>query len=93
MLSVNILLSATAILTLIHLSHYQKDQQAKLQAIQAEVKLAVGRVNQAKAQFDRNRDPQQERRIVQEETTGIEPGQLQVVWTRQTAAQSPTTLP
>lgn len=93
MLGVNILLSATAILTLFHLNHYQKNQQAKLQAIQSEVKLASGRVNQAQAQFERNIDPQQLRQIVQEETTEIEPGQMRVVWTRQAAAHSPISLP
>jgi len=80
-LAVNLLLSATAVVALVQLIPYLRSQQAKLQEMRAEVKLATDRVNQAKAQFDRNLDPKQARRIMQEQANRIEPQQLQVVWT------------
>jgi len=88
-LAVNLLLSATAIAALVQLIPYLSSQQTKLQEMQAEVKSATKRVNQAKVQFDRNLDPQQARRIMQEQANRIEPHQLQVVWTRSNPTQSP----
>lgn len=81
MLAVNVLLSATAVSALFHLIAHQRSQQAKLQEIQSEVKLAVGRVSQAREQFNRNLDPRQTRQIMQEQTNRIEPQQLHVVLT------------
>lgn len=86
MLAVNVLLSATAVSALFHLVSYQRSQQAKLHELQAEVNLATARVNQATEQFNRNHDPQQARRIMQEQTNRIEPQQLQVVWTNSNPA-------
>ncbi len=80
MLAVNALLSATAVVALVQLIPYQRSQQAKLQEMQSQAKVAQERVNRVKDQFNRNFDPQQARQIMQEQTNRIDPKQRQVVW-------------
>lgn len=79
-LAVNVVLSAAAVAGLVQLLHYQSSQQAKLQEIQTEVKLAEGRVNRLQTDFSRYFDPQQARTVMQEQSNRVEPGQRQVVW-------------
>ncbi|OCR01738.1 hypothetical protein BCD67_14050 [Oscillatoriales cyanobacterium USR001] len=79
-LTANLVLSLFAASALVQLLPYHRSVQAKLQEIQGEVKLTQGRVDRAKAEFNRNFDPTQANTIMQEQSNRIAPNQRPVVW-------------
>lgn len=80
-LAVNVTLSVAAASTLMRILPYQLSQQGKLQEIRAEVNVTEGRVNRLRDDFSRHFDPQQTKKIMQEQSNRVDPKQLQVVWT------------
>ncbi len=79
-IGVNIVISAAAISALIQLLPYHWSQQEKLRAIRVDVKQVEGRVYDLQAEFSRNFDPRQTKRIMQEEGYRFDPSQRQVVF-------------
>ena len=77
---VNSLLSAAAIVTLIKLLPYQLSQQTKLNEVNIEVKEAEERVNELRDSFRRNFDPQQSRKIMQEQSPMVDPQQRRIIF-------------
>jgi hypothetical protein len=93
-LGVNLLLSIIAITALAKLLPYNLSQQNSFKELQAKVAETESRVDRLQADFDHHFDPKQARSVMQEESTRIEPGQRQIVWTvpqRVTAQKSPET--
>lgn len=91
-LTVNLVISGTAIAALTQLLPYSIAQQAKLQEVRTEVKTTQGRVGRLKSEFSRYFDPRQAKSIMQEETNRTDPNQRVVVLeepTSETAAQLP----
>ncbi len=74
-LVVNVLLVAGAVSALVKLLPYHISQQAKLQEISTEVKLTESRVVDLQTDFNRSFDPQQAKKIMQEESNRVDPGQ------------------
>lgn len=81
-LGINILLAGIAISTLTQLLPYQLAQRAKLQEVQAEVKQSANRVHQLREEYNRSLDPQEAKRIVEEQSNLIDPQKQKVVWIR-----------
>jgi hypothetical protein len=79
-LTTNLVLSLFAASALLQLLPYHRSVQAKLREIQGEVKLTQGRVERARADFNRNFDPTQADSIMQEQSNRIAPNQRPVVW-------------
>ncbi|GAA6623458.1 hypothetical protein [Scytonema sp. NUACC26] len=79
-IGVNLVISAAAISALIQLLPYHWSQQEKLRAIRVDVKQLEGRVYDLQAEFSRNFDPRQTKRIMQEEGYRFDPSQRQVVF-------------
>jgi hypothetical protein len=77
---VNTLLSAAALVTLVKLLPYQFSQQTKLHEVNMEVEEAQQRVNQLKENFRRNFDPQQSRKIMQEQSPKVDPQQRRIIF-------------
>ncbi|HEY9706555.1 MAG TPA: hypothetical protein V6C58_29245 [Allocoleopsis sp.] len=82
---VNTLLSAAALVTLIKLLPYQFSQQTKLHEVNMEVEEAQQRVNQLKENFRRNFDPQQSRKIMQEQSPRVDPQQRRIIFLEQSS--------
>lgn len=74
-LVVNVLLVAGAVSALVKLLPYNISQQAKLQEISTEVKLTESRVADLQTNFNRSFDPQQTKKIMQEQSNRVDPGQ------------------
>ena len=77
---VNSLLSAAAIVTLVKLVPYQLSQQTKLNEVNIEVEEAQKRVNELRDSFRRNFDPQQSRKIMQEQSPMVDPQQRRIIF-------------
>lgn len=77
---VNSLLSAAAIVTLVKLLPYQFSQQTKLKEVNIEVEEAEKRVNQLRENFRRNFDPQQSKKVMQEQSTRVDPQQRRIIF-------------
>jgi hypothetical protein len=80
-IGVNILISTAAISALVHLVPHHWSQQDKLRTIRTQVSLMETRVNTIKAEFNRNFDPTQTNRIMQEEGYRIDPNKHPIVFT------------
>lgn len=78
-LIVNGVLIVGAASALVKLIPYSFSQQAKLHEITTEVKLTENRVDHLQKDFNRYFDPQQSKRIMQEQSNRVEPGQRQVI--------------
>ncbi len=91
-LGVNLLLSLIAITALAKLLPYNLSQQNSFKELQAKVTETESRVDRLQTDFNHHFDPKQARSVMEEESTRIEPGQRQVVWTtpQQATAQQPT---
>lgn len=76
---VNGLLIVGAASALVKLLPYSFSQQAKLQEITTEVSLTKNRVDNLQKDFNRYFDPQQSKKIMQEQSNRVEPGQRQVI--------------
>lgn len=79
-LGVNVLLAAIAVSALSQLLPYQLAQHAKLREIEAEVNTTSQRVNQLQAEYKRSSQPQEVKRIVQEQTNLIDAQKQKVIW-------------
>jgi hypothetical protein len=91
-LGVNLLLSLIAVTALAKLLPYNLSQQNSFKELQAKVAETESRVDRLQTDFNHHFDPKQARSVMQEESTRIEPGQRQIVWTtpqRATAQQPP----
>lgn len=87
-LGINVVLSAAAISALVQILPYHLSQQEKLQEIRAEVKVTESRVNRLRTDFSRHFDPQAAKKIMQEQSSRVDPNQLQVVWSNTEDAES-----
>ena len=86
-LFVNGLLIVGTASALLKLLPYSFSQQAKLQEITTEVDLTQNRVDSLQKDFNRNFDPQQAQRIMQEQSNRVAPGQRQVIILDKTASK------
>lgn len=91
-LGVNLLLSLIAVAALAKLLPYNLSQQSSFEELQAKVAETESRVDRLQTDFNHHFDPRQARSVMQEESTRIEPGQHQIVWTtpQRATAQNPT---
>jgi hypothetical protein len=80
-IGVNVLISAAAISALANLIPHNWVQQDKLRTIRTQVGLMETRVNTIKTEFNRNFDPTQTNRIMQEQGYRIDPNQHPIVFT------------
>ncbi len=76
----NSVLSVVAITTLIKLLPYQATQQQKIKEVQVEVQNTENRVNELRDHLNRNFDPLESRRIMQEQSSMIDPDQRRIVF-------------
>jgi len=79
-LVVNAVLSAAAIAGLAQLLPYHLSQQSKLREVRTEVKQAEERVKNLHADFSRANDPGQMKSVMQEQSSWVDPNQLQINW-------------
>jgi hypothetical protein len=66
---------------LVKLLPYNLSQQNSFKELQAKVAETEGRVDRLQTDFNHHFDPEQARSVMQEESTRIEPGRRQIVWT------------
>lgn len=77
-LIVNVVLVAGALSALIKLLPYNISQQAKLREISTEVELTQSRVTSLQNDFNRTFDPQQAKKIMQEQSSRVDPAQRRI---------------
>ncbi|WP_013325093.1 hypothetical protein [Gloeothece verrucosa] len=82
-LVVNVLLSVTAMAALTKLLPYQQVQLAKLHLIGVEREEVEKRVEHLREDFSRNFDPNQTRKIMQEQSPRVDPNQRRIFWVSQ----------
>ena len=75
---VNSVLSVVAVIALAKLIPYQLKQQAKQQEMNRETKEIESRVGQLRENFNRNFDPTQSRKIMQELSPKVDPNQRRI---------------
>lgn len=80
-LTVNLLLAIVATTTIAKLVPYYQSQQQRLSTLQESVEGAEKKNAELRSQFDRNFDPAQAARIMQEQSGLAYPNQKQVIWT------------
>jgi hypothetical protein len=80
-LTVNLLLAIVATTTIAKLLPYYQAQQQRLNTLQESVETAERRNADLRSQFDRNFDPAQAGRIMQEQSGLGYPNQKKVIWT------------
>jgi len=80
-LTVNLLLAIIATTTIAKLVPHYQSQQARLDTLQTAVTDAERRNAELRSQFDRNFDPAQAGRIMQEQSGMAYPNQKQIIWT------------
>lgn len=80
-LTVNLLLAIVATTTIAKLVPYYQAQQQRLSSLQESVQVAERKNAELRSQFDRNFDPAQAARIMQEQSGLTYPNQKQVIWT------------
>ncbi|MEL6815641.1 MAG: hypothetical protein AAFP03_12605, partial [Cyanobacteria bacterium J06598_3] len=80
-LTVNLLLAIVATTTIAKLVPYYQSQQQRLDTLQESVQVAEQRNTELRSQFDRNFDPAQSSRIMQEQSGRTYPNQKKVIWT------------
>jgi hypothetical protein len=79
-LTVNLLLSIVAATTIAKLIPYYQSQQGRLTTLQASVQVAERNNAELRSQFNRNFDPTQASRIMQEQSGMSYPNQKKVIW-------------
>ncbi|MEO1393095.1 MAG: hypothetical protein AAFV90_09305 [Cyanobacteria bacterium J06634_5] len=80
-LTVNLLLAIVATTTIAKLVPYYQSQQERLSTLQESVQVAERKNSKLRSQFDRNFDPAQASRIMQEQSGRAYPNQKKVIWT------------
>jgi len=78
--TVNLAISMVAISALLQLVPSYQEQQQKLQEISQEVQSTEERVQRLRSDLTRNFDPQETKKIMQEQTELQDPQQLQIIW-------------
>jgi hypothetical protein len=89
-ITVNLLLAIVAATTIAKLVPYYQSQQNRLATLQASVKVAERNNAELRSQFNRNFDPAQAARIMQEQSGMSYPNQKKVIWQTPSAAPSET---
>ncbi len=79
-LTVNLLLAIVATTTIAKLIPYYQSQQGRLATLQASVQVAERNNAELRSQFNRNFDPAQASRIMQEQSGMSYPNQKKVIW-------------
>ncbi|MGB3297374.1 MAG: hypothetical protein WBA76_03820 [Phormidesmis sp.] len=79
-LTVNLLLAIVATTTIAKLVPYYQSQQGRLTTLQASVKVAERKNAELRSQFNRNFDPAQAARIMQEQSGMSYPNQKNIIW-------------
>ena len=79
-LVVNAVLSSAAVAGLVQLLPYHLSQQSKLREVRMEVERAEERVKNLHADFSRANDPGQMKSVMQEQSSWVDPNQLQINW-------------
>jgi hypothetical protein len=79
-LTVNLLLAIVAATTIAKLIPYYQSQQSRLTTLQASVEVAERNNAELRSQFNRNFDPAQASRIMQEQSGMSYPNQKKVIW-------------
>lgn len=90
-LSVNLVLSLVAVVTLARLIPYNLKQQNDLQRLQSEVDELAMKVASLQEDFDRHFDPQQALNVMQEQNIRSNPQQRQIVWLNPETKQAEST--
>lgn len=80
-LTVNLLLTIVATTTIAKLVPYYQSQQQRFTTLQKSVQAAEQKNSELRSQFNRNFDPTQASRIMQEQSGKAYPNQKKVVWT------------
>lgn len=80
-LTINLLLGIVAATTIAKLVPYYQSQQARLASLEESVTVATRKNAKLRQEFDRNFDPAQSSRIMQEQSGMGYPNQKRVVWT------------
>jgi uncharacterized membrane protein (DUF106 family) len=80
----NTILSMAAIAALVKLLPYQLTQQEKLREVRMEVQSTQERVNELRNNFSRNFDPNQTRKVMQEQSPRVDPNQRRIFWVKRT---------
>ena len=79
-LTVNLLLATVAATTIAKLVPYYQFQQSRLATLEESVQVAERKNAELRSQFDRNFDPTQTSRIMQEQSGLGYPNQKRIVW-------------
>ncbi|MEB3311141.1 MAG: hypothetical protein VKJ02_12995 [Snowella sp.] len=80
-LGFNGILAVGAIAALVRLLPYQQVQQVKLHEVQMQVQETERRVSELRNKFNRNFDPQQIRKIMEEQSPRLDPNQRNIFLT------------
>ncbi|MEM9088407.1 MAG: hypothetical protein AAGC93_06640 [Cyanobacteria bacterium P01_F01_bin.53] len=80
-LTVNLLLAIVAATTIAKLVPYYQSQHQRLSTLQSSVEAAEAKNSELRDQFNRNFDPTQASRIMQEQSGRSFPNQKKVIWT------------
>ncbi|WP_427160576.1 hypothetical protein ACQFX9_02620 [Aliinostoc sp. HNIBRCY26] len=84
---VNVAISTAAISALVKLVPYNLSHQGKLREVSTEVKQLEKRVSKLQDELNRNFDPRQAKRVMQQQTYRFEPNQRPVILTNQYGQQ------
>lgn len=82
-LGINLILSVASITALIKLWPYQEIQQAKLAEVKRAVQETEIRVDKLRSQLNRNFDPEQTQKLMQEQSYRVDPNQRRIFWMSQ----------
>lgn len=88
-LTVNLLLAIVATTTIAKLVPYHQSQQSRLTTLQDSVQVAERKNADLRSQFNRNFDPAQAGRIMQEQSGLSYPNQKNIVWEKPIPSQKP----
>ena len=88
-LTVNLLLAIVATTTIAKLVPYYQSQQSRLTTLQNSVQVAERKNVELRSQFNRNFDPTQAGRIMQEQSGLSYPNQKNVIWKNPPPSQTP----
>lgn len=88
-LIINLLLATVATTTIAKLVPYYQSQQTRLASLEESVTVAERKNAELRQEFDRNFDPAQTSRIMQEQSGMGYPNQKKVIWETPPAVESP----
>ncbi|PZO15916.1 MAG: hypothetical protein DCF25_12975 [Leptolyngbya foveolarum] len=88
-LTINLLLTIVATTTIAKLVPYYQSQQTRLASLEESVTVAERKNSELRREFDRNFDPAQTSRIMQEQSGMGYPNQKKVIWSKPPAVESP----